>query len=145
MDTLEVAVNELAPQVFAATIEALDLPFNTDMTRSNRCDRLTLEMYSALGAQGLEARRELHRTADGLWHYVIAHASPDAEPSQQDIVSDFNPWQWGATHRSGVLHGKRLAVQETLGEAGAPAWFVSLRGIATIVEAHTLKLNPFRR
>jgi hypothetical protein len=145
MTELAVAVQELATVVYAENVVALSMPPHTDLSRGNRCDRLTLDMLAALDTQGFDVRRELHQTPDGLWHYMIAHAAPDAAPSQRDVVTDLNPWQYGNPKRTGLLHGERTDVQVALAEAGAPAWFVSLRGIATIVTPHTTQLTPFIR
>ena len=143
--SVEAIVSEIVPFIYEDTRERLSLPPHTDVSRSNHCHSLTRSLHEALVSRDLEARRELHHTPDGFWHYVIAHAPRDAEPSETDIITDLNPWQFsGGKQRSGYLHTERSSVQEVLAAAEAPEWFISLRGIETIIEAHTDDLHPFR-
>jgi hypothetical protein len=143
---LSETVHGLAPAIYEATREELILHPYTDMSRSNRCHNLTLNLFRALDGRHIEARRELHQTPEGLWHYVIVHAPTNTPPSETDVITDLTPWQFeGAPPHSGLLHAGRREAQEILATAGAPEWFVSLRGLSTIVEAHTMALTPFVR
>lgn len=136
-------VQELTPVIYQATREMLDVHPHTDMSHSNRCDRLTLHMYEALSNRGHAVRRELHQSADGLWHFLLAHESIETPPSDADLVTCLNPWQYGAPARlTGPLHGERGIVQETLRVHQAPEWFISLRGVETITQVHSTQLAP---
>jgi hypothetical protein len=116
------------------------------MSHSNNCSHLTLSLYGLLGQRGVESRRELHQNAEGFWHYVIVHAPVDSVPSETDTITDLNPWQYITTNgHIGFLHGQRNAVEEILGKTDSPDWFISLRGLATITKAHSLKLTPFSK
>lgn len=138
------ALGGLVSQVYDYTKEQLQLPSNSDMSRSNKCDQLTLNLYHALKRGGM-VRRELHMTRSGLWHYVIAHTPIDSTPSDADVITDLTPWQYPESKRSGFLHAERQSLQEALIAANAPEWLVSLRGLATIIEPHTEKLTPFMK
>jgi hypothetical protein len=127
--------------------------FRWDMSQSNQCHQLTLGMLGILEANREPARREMHELGTGSWwHFVIAHGDVTAAPSDDDIITDLNPWQynvegWESDQRiaaadEGYLHGPRGMVMERLAKAGAPEWFVGLRGLATITEAHTTELTP---
>jgi hypothetical protein len=137
-------VNTIVPMLFEATREQLQLPPYTDMSHSNRCDRLSLNGYAAFTGRHLPVRRERHDIqieGENLWHYVLAHTPEQAAPTHADIITDFNPWQFEARRaHAGILHGPRDEVQQMLADAGAPEWFVSLRGLATITTAHTTVL-----
>jgi hypothetical protein len=85
-------------------------------------------------------------TSNGIWHFLIAHAGPEAAPSEDDLVSDLNPWQFMPERPViGALHGPRAAVEKRLQLEGAPDWFISLRGLWTIRELHTNARKPTRR
>ncbi|MDL2342392.1 MAG: hypothetical protein QFB87_04930 [Patescibacteria group bacterium] len=143
---LKAVLQDVVPQIYADNIERLQLPMYSDMSRGNKCDRLTFDLHEALTSRGLPSRRELHKVADGRWHFVIAHAAVNAEPAATDLITDLTPWQVEMANRgSGFLHQDREAIMTTLQAAGAPEWFVSLRGIATIAERHTTRLTPFSR
>lgn len=137
MKDVREVIREIAPMLYENDRARSGAHHLSDMSHNNRCNYMTLELYNALTAREYVCRRELHVDGDA-WHYLIAHAAPDTEPSQQDIITDLNPWQFEdrPTH-TGYLHDPRLAVQIVLAEAGAPPWFVGLRGVASIVEAHT--------
>lgn len=76
-----------------------------------------------------------------MWHYLVAHGHPDAEPAPDDIVTDLNPWfsESDKPWPTGHLHGTREAVQERLRQAGCTAEVVALRGVETIIARHTLR------
>ncbi|HEV7453881.1 MAG TPA: hypothetical protein VGO07_01335 [Candidatus Saccharimonadales bacterium] len=139
-------VHDLTPIIYEVTKEQLSMHPYADMSRSNRCHNLTLNLLRALDGRHIEARRELHKTSGGLWHYVIAHAPISAPPTETDIITDLNPWQFDDNpSHSGLLHAERHEVQAVLATEGAPEWFVSLRGLSTIAEAHTEVLTPFAK
>lgn len=99
--------------------------------------------FGALDNRGLECRRELHQTKDRQkWHFVIAHAGINEPPSQEDLVTDVNPWQFMDKPLTGFLHDERFKVQMALSQAGAEPWYVGLRGIATRTQAHRPDLMP---
>jgi hypothetical protein len=138
MSTTESIIEEIMPDLYYYERMRANLHPNTDLSHSNRCHILSIELFRALDARNIECRRELHKVNDA-WHYVVATASPTEPPSQQDLIVDPNPWQFEPTAKhSGFLYDSRINVQVKLGEAGAPEWFVGLRGIASIVEAHAV-------
>jgi hypothetical protein len=116
-----------------------------DMSSSNLCSFLTTNFQALMTETGLTTRRELHMTRNGVWHFVVAHANPDASPSEDDLISDLNPWQFMPERPViGALHGTRAAVEKRLQLEGAPDWFISLRGLSTIRELHTDVRKPTR-
>lgn len=137
-------LNELVPVIYDVTRGQLAMPAGINMAETNQCHYLTLNLYHALEGRSLPARRESHfiNQEEPLWHYVIAHEMGSI-PTDEDIITDLNPWQFDAknSHRT-FLHGERGAVQEVLRHSGAPEWFISLRGLATIADTHTEKLMP---
>jgi hypothetical protein len=138
-------VRELIPMVNNDVIERLGLHPHTDMSRSNQCGKLTLSLYGALVPRDITSRRELHLLSEypENYHYLIAHVPAEETPSDRDIITDLNPWQFTDSGRSGYLHDERHIVQEILADAGAPEWFVAMRGISSIAEIHTSSLSPF--
>lgn len=115
-----------------------------DQTRSNLCHLLTYYVFSRLQSQGIVARRELHMDTNGSWHFLIAHSDPTATPIESDIISDLNPWQ-GHDSGTGILHGSRSYVIDTLRTKGLPESHIALRSLSTIKVAHDLRLNPFSK
>jgi hypothetical protein len=137
-------VRSVVPMVYDGVKDELQIHPYTDMSRSNVCHHLTLGLLGVLNRRHLPARREEHIDDDARWHYLIAHTSAQQEATPNDIITDLNPWQFdGTVPRRGYLHGERQEVQDVLATAGAPDWFISLRGVATIKRAHTLALSPF--
>lgn len=125
--------------------QELGRPLAYDQTRGNRCDLLTLSvMNQTLSNEGLQLSRELHQNEHGDWHYILAHRAPDAEPTETDLMSDLNPWQWGGSGQ-GILHMPRNELMDHLSNKGAPAHFVALRSLTTITKAHDLRSNPHRQ
>jgi hypothetical protein len=117
-----------------------------DMSSSNLCGSLTTNFQALMTEAGLTTRRELHMTRNGIWHFVVAHANPDASPSEDDLISDLNPWQFmPARPVIGALHATRAAVEKRLWREAAPDWFISLRGLSTIRALHTDVRKPTRR
>lgn len=111
--------------------------------RGNRCDLLTLAVMNRIGREeGALLRRELHQNENGDWHYILAHEPTDAKPTNDDLMSDLNPWQWGGRGR-GLLHMQRGELMDFLSSRGAPDHFVALRAVETIVKAHDTRANPF--
>lgn len=145
-DSLSSAVKELVPIIYEDVRETAQSPLLTDMSHSNRCDLLTLSLCSALNVLGYSQKRELHQDDKGNWHYLIVHAGLNELPTADDLVTDLNPWQFEVTPRnSGYFHGERTNLESLLINSQAPEWFVSLRAIRTITQAHTTSKNPFIR
>lgn len=143
MTSIEEQVRQYALYAAEELNEAMGLAPGYDQTRGNRCDKLTFGVMQALQSQGLVLRRELHKDDAGNWHYLLAHEVPDATPTNADLISDLNPWQW-RDYGGGILHAPREEVMARLRDEGAPAHFVALRSIATIAERHDTRPNPFR-
>lgn len=121
---------------------AIGAPAHTDQTRGNNCDLLTFFVMEAMQARDLPVRRELH-TNNGFWHYVLAHALPDEKPTENDIITDLNPFQ-GKNQGGRILHGQRSEVLRTLTTAGVGIIMVTLRSSATIELPHDTRRRPFR-
>lgn len=115
-------------------------PLSTDQTRGNRCDLLTYFVMEAMQNQGLPVRREFH-TNGKFWHYILAHDAPNAEPSEDDIISDLNPYQ-GRAQGGRILHGPRREVLHDLTQAGVDLVMVTLRSTATIEAPHDVRKYP---
>jgi hypothetical protein len=111
-----------------------------DQSNGNRCDVLTYSVMEALQFRGLPIRRELHTDEYKNWHYLLAHALPDTEPSYYDVVTDLNPWQWRA-QGGPIIHGTREEVMEKMRFTGAPDFVVALRGLETIYKPHDLQIQ----
>lgn len=138
-------LQELVPDIYNYVAETHGVRTRgTDLSRSNLCNVLSFELQTALASRKLESRREHHHTGNTAWHYLVAHAGIDEPPSPYDIITDLNPWRFEGCPEAkrGFLHGQRQEVQSILEQAGAPEWYVSLRGISTIIEAHTLLITP---
>lgn len=136
------AVEAIIPGMFGNIARDFRYPEGTNMAASDQCHVLSKGLYIALKNQGLETRRELHRDKE-VWHYLIAHSPETGEPTEQDIITDLNPWQFmeGEPDRTYTfLHGSREEVMDRLVREGAPDYFVALRGISTIQKAHSLTL-----
>ncbi|MDQ5958764.1 MAG: hypothetical protein QG562_583 [Patescibacteria group bacterium] len=121
-----------------------NLQLGYDQTRGNLCHLLTYYVFERLKIEGLVARRELHMDANRVWHFLIAHSDANATPTESDIISDLNPWQ-GHYSGTGILHGSRSYVIDTLRTRGLPESHIALRGLKTIKVAHDLRLNPFSK
>lgn len=129
--------------VSTGLILELKSPPHTDLTRSNLCHELTRYIARRLQAEGSPTQRELHADKCGNWHFVLNHEGPGKPPSDDDLITDFNPWQWGGSG-TGILHLPRGEVIKTLSRNKAPNFFVALRGLSTIVERNTDRPNPYR-
>ena len=81
--------------VSTGLILELKSPPHTDLTRSNLCHELTRYIARRLQAEGSPTQRELHADKCGNWHFVLNHEGPGKPPSDDDLITDFNPWQWG--------------------------------------------------
>lgn len=123
--------------------EQLGLPYGYDQTKSNRCDLLTHYVLTRLQNDGLVARRELHIDPEQNWHFLIAHAGMTQDPSDKDLISDLNPWQY-RDHGGGILHGSREEVMNALRLNNAPESFVALRGLSTLRNLNHEPINPFK-
>ncbi|MGK2896688.1 MAG: hypothetical protein ACSLEY_03765 [Candidatus Saccharimonadales bacterium] len=144
MATLNNLVNEIVPPMFEAIVQDRQYPTGYNMAGSNQCHVLTKGLLIALESCGELARREFHTIDEGkIWHYVIAHMPIDVEPTDKDIITDLNPWQFMRDTRAGgtFLHGSRLEVMDRLYQAGAPDYFIALRGLSTIAQAHKVELQ----
>lgn len=143
MSTSERLVVQLVAEIYASSIREFR-HIDPDMSRSNKCHTLTLDLFRALQKKGITVRRELHETPDGFWHYVINH-SLTPKPSGRDIITDLNPWDFpGSEPHTGFLHGARDHIQKKLLAAGADIEYVALRGVATITAIHSEKLTPLK-
>ena len=143
MTQLETKMRSLARDIGAEVNQQLGLPHYYDQSKGNRCDLLTLHAFEALEFRGDAVRRELHEDGHGNWHYLLAHGPVDAEPTDSDLMSDMNPWQWRETG-GGILHAPRDEVMEQLRAAGAPDFFVALRSLETITKSHDTLKNPVK-
>lgn len=143
MTQLKHTMRSLAHHAGEEINEQLGLPIGYDQSRGNRCDLLTYHVLRALEYREMEVRRELHMNENGSWHYILAHAHAEAEPTETDLMSDLNPWQ-GRDFSRGMLHLPRAELMEQLRVSGANESFVALRSLSTIVRAHDTRLNPSR-
>ena len=145
VEITKIDIARYAAEAAAGINEMAGLPYGYDQTRGNQCHLLTLAVMNMLQRNHPDApiRRELHQDSEGNWHYVLAHNVPDAKPTDTDMISDLNPWQWGGAGQ-GILHMPRGEAMNYLTKQGAPAHFVALRGIETIVQSHHLEANPHR-
>ena len=136
-------VTDCAREVSMGLNEQGGFPPNYDQTIGNLCHMLTYYALERLTKGGLIVRRELHFDENDNWHYLLAHAAIDATPTDDDIISDLNPWQW-RDFGGGILHGSRQDVMETLRTAGAPENVIALRGLHTIRAQHHIYKNPHK-
>lgn len=137
MTNLEKDIQSITPGLYQAQAEALGLPIWKDMSHSHQCQPLSFHMLQALQNRGHVLRRELHQDDGGNWHYLLAHTDEEAQPTDSDLVTDLNPWQYSVESRlTGPLHAPRDEVMARLREEQAPEGFVALRALETIVNAH---------
>jgi hypothetical protein len=132
---------DFIPTVYSDSIQEFGFHSSTDMSRSTKCHTMTLDLLKHLRSGGMHIRREFHRTPAGMWHYVLAHAAVGAQPSEEDVITDLNPWNYspGGEAYTGYLQGPRYEVEASLRMAGAPEEHIALRGLSTLVAAHTDK------
>lgn len=133
-------LQDLARHSAQALNKELGLPLEYDQTKSNRCDRLTLDVMEALRNRGVFVRRELHMDEDENWHYVLSHGHD--EPSETGLITSLNPWQ-GRAYGGNILHAPRHEVIDTLLANGMPDSFVALHSLKTIVKQHDEAKHPF--
>ena len=137
MTELERHIQEITPGLYHAQAEAMGLPVWKDMSHSHQCQPMSFHMMQALTNRGHVLRRELHQDENGNWHYLLAHTKEDADPTEHDLVTDLNPWQYTADAKvSGPLHARRDEIMDRLRLEQAPEFFVALRGLETIVQTH---------
>ncbi len=137
-------MTELSPQFrnYAAAAQEdvnmiLERPTGTDQSAGSRCDVLTRSFQLRAKANGILLRRELHRNEDGEWHYLIVHDDPESSPTEEDVITDLNPWQFSRGRiQEGPLHGPRHEVIDMLRTRGAWDRVLALRGLSTIVMPH---------
>lgn len=139
-------LTEIIPELYEAQRQRHHMPYGVDLSRSNLCHELTLDLYQALSARGLPVRREFHYQArTRLWHFVVAHSSERSQPSSQETITDLCPWQFHAERPGrGYLHAPRPALQERLRRAGTPAQALALYDLDTIIIPHTTEPWPSR-
>ncbi|MBP9667846.1 hypothetical protein KBD87_03510 [Candidatus Saccharibacteria bacterium] len=143
MTTLESEMREFAYYAGLEVNAALVLPPNHDQSNGNRCDALTHAVMQAMMNREMTFRRELHQDKEGNWHYILAHAAPKEKPTDDDLMTDMNPWQW-RDFGGGILHVPRRELMAILASEGAPVSFIALRGVETITEAHDRRVNPYQ-
>ncbi len=144
MTELSEVLAVMVPKIYADSAKEFRWHPNTDMSRSSKCHTMTLDLLRALDAEGITARRELHRNRSGYWHYIIGHAPRDAEPTMSDVITDLSPWQFDGGERfTGYLHDTRLNSMISLDEANSPAGWTCLRDLATIAMLHDERIAPF--
>ena len=130
------AVLSLADKVYADSMKEFDYADVTEVTHSTKCHTLTKDLMTSLQNEGFPVRRELHMDEQGRWHYIIAHSTDSA--SDLDTITDMNPWfSSDIDEHTGLLHGQRLEVMDTLLQKGMQPEFVALRSLSTIVLPHT--------
>lgn len=142
---------ETVPRIVSAMFS--DIQENSPHPRmnpaaSNQCHVLTRQLRGALDHRGIQTRREFHKLPlENVWHFVIAHSAIDTPPSDDDLITDLNPWQFmeRAPAHYTFLHAPRGEVMERLRQEGAPDYFVALCGLETIVHAHTDMSHPVYR
>lgn len=130
----------LAHEASADVNREIGAPIGTDQTRGNRCDLLTYYVMQAMQNRDLPVQRELH-TNEKFWHYLLAHKLPESEPSEDDIITDLNPFQ-GRSQGGRIMHGPRGEVLRELTQAGVDLVMVTLRSTATIDIAHDERKSP---
>ena len=138
MTNIHKVVNEIVPAMYQDFGQ--DYPLNYNFASSNKCQPLSKALWLALRQRDIQARREYHEAPNGDWHYLIAHASLDAEPHDDDIITDLNPWQFknGSAPFNQFLHGPRQQVIAELEQGGASEHVRSLRALSTIAIAHSV-------
>lgn len=137
-------IQECLNTVSTGLISELRLPPSIDLTKSNLCHLLTKYTANLLRNNGLPVLRELHGDSYGNWHFILNHEGPNTAPSDDNLITNLNPWQWGGSG-TGILHGTRGEVMDALSKYGAPNHFIALRGLDTIIKHNTDKLNPYLR
>lgn len=147
MTKLETMMQEINHHASITVNEQLGQPYWKDQSAGNQCHALTRHALIAMEYRGIPVRRELHRDREN-WHYILAHTPEGTEPSDDDMITDFNPWQFYSLDRNrftgigkGMLHMPRAELMHKLEAEGAPDFFVALRSIQTIVKSHEPKLN----
>jgi len=136
-------IHELARHAEAEVNEQTGAPYWQDQSSGNQCHQLTHLVATTLKNRGYDVGRELHRDDLENWHYLLRHNAADSVPTNDDLITDLNPWQWAKdlSKGKGLLHGTRAEVMETLYHAGAPDFFIALRSLSTVVKSHEPHLN----
>jgi hypothetical protein len=144
MSSVSNELNTLVPHLYKTIARDFQYPPNTNVSASNQCHVLTKGLHLTLRNQGIESRREFHRNHENIWHFIIAHTPQDAAPSNDDFITDLNPWQFmgRAPKHMSFLHASRSEVMERLEHFGAPDYYIALRGLDTIVHSHTDVIQP---
>ncbi len=141
MSNIHQVVNEIVPAMYQDVGQLYPLGYN--LASSNQCHVLSKGLWLALRQRDIEARREYHEAPNGDWHYFIAHTPLDAEPQEDDIITDLNPWQFksGSAPFNQFLHGPRQQVIAELEQAGASSHVRSLRALSTVALSHHEHIN----
>lgn len=146
MSEIHHVVDEIIPPMYQDIKTDFDMPPTSNLAASNQCHVLSKGLWIALNSRKIESRREYHKTPnEAPWHFMIAHTPIDAEPSDDDLITDLNPWHYmngRAPINYSYLHAPRGEVMERLRAEGAPEYIVALRGLSTIVRAHTEVAHP---
>lgn len=146
MSEISRIVSEIVPPMYEDIRVDFGYPTPANMAGSNQCHVLSKGLWLCLDNRNIQSRREYHKLAnDDPWHFVVAHTPLDAEPTEDDIITDLNPWQYMGTAippTYSYLHGPRGEVMERLQAEGAPDYIVALRGLSTIVRSHTTVAHP---
>lgn len=146
MTEIRQIVADIVPGMYDSIAHDFHYPLGTNLAGSNQCHVLSKGLWIALNNRGIETRRERHEAENGDWHYLIAHAPVDAEPSDEDVITDLNPWQFMPSPplNLGHLHGTRAEVTGTIEQHGASNHVQSLRLLRTLVLAHTIDMQDKR-
>ncbi len=144
MTELRHVVADIVPHLYDSVATDFHFPSGTNLAGSNQCHVLSKGLWIALNNRGIETRRERHEAQNGDWHYLLAHAPVDSEPSENDVITDLNPWQFMSRPDSslGHLHGTRQEVTNAMEARGASGHVRSLRLLSTLTLAHTVELMP---
>lgn len=144
MTELRHVVADIVPQLYDSVATDFQYPPGMNPAGSNQCHVLSKGLWIALNNRGIETRRERHVAENGDWHYLLAHSAIDSEPSDHDIITDLNPWQFMPRPDSslGHLHGTRAEVTGAMEARGASSHVRSLRLLSTLTLAHTVELMP---
>ncbi|MBC7512233.1 hypothetical protein H7142_01055 [Candidatus Saccharibacteria bacterium] len=146
MTEIRQIVADIVPGMYDSIAADFHYPPGTNLAGSNQCHVLSKGLWIALKNRGIETRRERHEAENGDWHYLIAHAPVDAEPSDEDVITDLNPWQFmdRPPLNLGYLHGTRDKVTDIMESHGASQHARSLRLLSTLSIAHVVTMQSDR-
>ncbi|MCA9332422.1 hypothetical protein KDA00_00955 [Candidatus Saccharibacteria bacterium] len=140
-------ISELVPEVHEQLRTGVDLPGipdaarkTDDFPRSDQCGRLSLVLFKLLDAKGLPVRRELHtHPYSNQWHFILAHGT--GEPSDDDIITDLNPWTFATTDEKlpDFLHTDRRRAIDAVLASGSHQVRAECLEISTIAVANFIE------